>query len=48
MMKIASWLAINAEFSEANNPKLEVWIDSPKGVVHLATPQPLPIGVTFS
>ena len=48
MMKIASWLAINAEFSEANDPKLEVWIDSPKGVVHLATSQPLPIGVTFS
>ena len=48
MMKIASWLAIDAEFIEANEPKLEVWIDSPKGVVHLATPQPLPIGVTFS
>jgi hypothetical protein len=48
MMKIASWLAIDAEFFEASKPKLEFCIDAPKGEVRLATPEPLPIGVTFS
>jgi len=47
MMKIASWLAIDAEFAEASKPKLEIWIDTPKGEVRLATSRPLPVGVTF-
>ncbi len=47
MMKIASWLGIDAEFAEASKPKLEFQIDTPKGEVHLATPELLPVGVTF-
>ncbi len=47
MMKITSWLGIDADFVEASEPKLEFRIDTPKGEVHLATPEPLPIGVTF-
>ena len=47
MMKIASWLAIDAEFAEAGKPKLEFQIDTPKGEVYLATPELLPVGVTF-
>jgi hypothetical protein len=47
MMKITSWLGIDAEFVEASEPKLEFRIDTPKGEVRLATPEPLPIGVTF-
>ena len=47
MMKVASWLAIDAEFAEASKPKLEFRIDTPKGEVRLATTEPLPVGVTF-
>ncbi len=47
VMKIASWLGIDAEFVEASEPKLEFRIDTPKGEIILATPQPLPVGVTF-
>ncbi len=47
LMKISSWLGINADFAEANEPKLEFLIDTPKGEVSLETPQPLPVGVTF-
>lgn len=48
MMKIASWLGIDAEFAEANGPRLDLRIETPKGEVRLATPQPLPVGVTFA
>jgi hypothetical protein len=48
MMKIASWLGIDAEFAEANEPRLDLRIETPKGEVQLATPQPLPVGVTFA
>lgn len=47
MMKIASWLGIDAEFAEASEPKLEFRIDTPNGELHLATPRRLPAGVTF-
>jgi hypothetical protein len=47
MMKIASWLGIDAEFAEASEPKLEFRIDTANGEVLLATPQRLPAGVTF-
>lgn len=47
MMKVASWLGIDAEFAEASKPKLEFQIDTPKGELGLATPELLPVGVTF-
>ncbi len=47
MMKIVSWLGIDAEFAESSEPKLEFRIDTPKGKIAIATTQPLPIGVNF-
>jgi hypothetical protein len=47
LMKVYSWLAIDVEFAEAANPKLEFLIDTPNGEVNLATSLPLPAGVTF-
>ncbi len=47
VMKICSWVGINADFAEAKEPKLEIFIDTPKGEFKLETPQPLPIGDTF-
>ena len=48
MMKITSWLAIDAVFVEADDPKLEFCIDTPNGELLIATTEPLPIGVNFS
>ena len=47
LMKVYSWLAIDVEFAEAADPKLEFLIDTPNGEINLATSLPLPAGVTF-
>ena len=48
MMKIVSWLGVDADFAEGKESKLEFFIETPKGEVTLATPEPLPVGVSFS
>lgn len=45
--RIGSWLGFNADYEEGNESKLEVVIETPNGEITLATPQPLPVGVSF-
>jgi len=47
IMKICAWLGIDADFAASDVPGIEFCIDTPQGEIRLATPEPLPIGVTF-
>ena len=47
IMKIVSWLGVDADFAEGEVSKLEFLIETPKGEVTLTTPDPLPVGVSF-
>lgn len=48
LLKIGSWLGLDAEFVFGIEAKLEFLIYTPKGEVTLETAQPLPAGVSFS
>jgi hypothetical protein len=47
LMKVGAWLGTDASYSDGHEPKLKFLIDTPNGRVTLATPRPLPLGVSF-
>jgi hypothetical protein len=47
LLKIASWLRLDAEFAVGEESKLEFLIDTPRGEIKLETAHPLPAGVSF-